>query len=47
MARLYRFQGENCFYYITSRGDNCKKFFRSDYDHKKFLEYLIAAKEKY
>jgi len=47
MARPYRFQGENCFYHITSHGDNRKKIFRSDYDHKKFPEYFIAAKEKY
>ena len=47
MARPYRFQGENCFYHITSRGDNRKKIFINDYDCKKFLEYLAAAKEKY
>ena len=47
MARPYRFQGENCFYHITSRGNNRKKIFISDYDYKKFLEYVVAAKEKY
>ena len=45
MARSYRFQGENCFYHITSRGDNRKKIFISDYDYKKFLEYLAPSKQ--
>ena len=29
IARPYRFQGENCFYHITSRGDSRKKIFIS------------------
>jgi len=47
MARPYRLQGENCFYHITSRGDNRKNIFISNYDFEKFLEYLLLAKDKY
>ena len=47
MARPYRLQGENCLYHITSRGDDRKKIFISDYDFNKFLEYLLIAKGKY
>jgi len=47
MARPCRLQGENIFYHITSRGDNRKKIYISEYDCKKFLEYVLAAKDKY
>ena len=47
MARPYRLQGENILYHITSRGDNRKKIYISDYDYKKFLEYVLTAKDKY
>lgn len=47
MARSYRLQGENCFYHITSRGDDRKKIFLSDFDFEKFLEYVEVAKDKY
>jgi len=47
MARPYRLQGENCFYHITSRGDDRKKIFISNYDFQQFLKYLCQAKEKY
>ncbi len=47
MARPYRLQGANCFYHITSRGDDKKRIYISEYDYKKFLEYLLAAKEKF
>ena len=47
MARPYRLQSENCFYHITSRGNDRKKIFLSDTDFEKFLEYLVTAKEKY
>jgi putative transposase len=47
MARPYRLQGENCLYHITSRGDNKKSIFISDYDYQKFLDYLLNAKTKY
>lgn len=47
MPRPYRIQGEGCFYHITSRGDDRKKIFISEYDYRKFLEYILAAREKY
>lgn len=47
MARPYRLQGENCLYHITSRGDDRKKIFISETDHRKFLEYLHNSKEKF
>jgi putative transposase len=47
MARPYRLQAENCFYHITSRGDDRKNIFISDHDFEKFLEYLSRAKDKY
>lgn len=47
MARPYRLQGEGFFYHITSRGDDRKKIYLSEYDYKKFLEYVKTAKEKY
>ncbi len=47
MARPYRLQGENCFYHITSRGDDRKKVYINEYDFKKFLEYLLRAKERF
>ncbi len=47
MSRPYRLQGENCLYHITSRGDNRKKIFISEYDYKKFLEYVQKAKDKF
>ena len=47
MARPYRLQTEDCIYHITSRGDNRKKIYISNYDFEKFLEYLVIAKEKF
>ncbi len=47
MARPYRLQAENCFYHITSRGDDRKKIFLNERDYKKFLEYLKTAKEMF
>jgi len=47
MARPYRLQGENCFYHITSRGDDRKKIYISDFDFKRFLEYLLKAKQRF
>lgn len=47
MARPYRIQSDNCFYHITSRGNNRKKIYLSEYDYRKFLGYLLEAKEKY
>lgn len=47
MARPYRLQSADCFYHITSRGDDRKKIFISAYDFAKFLEYVSAAKTKF
>ncbi|MFH1505104.1 MAG: transposase [Candidatus Omnitrophota bacterium] len=47
MARPYRLQGENLFYHITSRGDNRKRIYISEYDYRQFLEYLLLAKDKF
>jgi len=47
MARPYRLQGEGYLYHITSRGDDRKRVYISEYDYEKFLEYLLKAKEKY
>ena len=47
MVRPYRLQGEGILYHLTSRGDDRKKIFLSDFDFERFLEYLIRAKEKF
>lgn len=47
MARPYRLQSEDCFYHITSRGDDRKKIFLSEGDYQKFLCYISSAKAKY
>ncbi|MFH1062626.1 MAG: transposase [Candidatus Omnitrophota bacterium] len=47
MARPYRLQGEGILYHLTSRGDDRKKIFLSEFDFEKFLEYLKIAKEKF
>lgn len=47
MARPYRLEGKNCFYHITSRGNNRKKIYINESDYKQFLEYLLKAKEKF
>jgi len=47
MARPYRLQSEDCFYHITSRGNDKKKIFLNDTDFGKFLEYIVTAKGKY
>jgi len=47
MARPYRLQSADCFYHITSRGDDRKKIFISEHDFAKFLEYLSLAKNKF
>ena len=47
MARPYRLQGEGLLYHITSRGDDRKKIFISEYDFNKFLDYLSQAQSKY
>ena len=47
MARPYRLQGEGILYHLTSRGDDRKKIFLSDFDFERFLEYIKTAKEKF
>ncbi|MCP4652773.1 MAG: transposase [Candidatus Omnitrophica bacterium] len=47
MARPYRIQVEGGFYHITSRGNGRKNIYKSERDYEKFLEYLVAAKEKF
>ena len=47
MSRPYRLQCEDCLYHITSRGDDRKNIFVSGYDFKKFLGYVLVAREKF
>lgn len=47
MARPYRLQGESCFYHIMSRGDDRKKIYTSAADYRKFMDYVVKAKERY
>lgn len=47
MARPYRLLGEHYLYHITSRGDDRKKIYVDNSDYKKFLQYILNAKEKY
>lgn len=47
MARPYRLQGAGYLYHITSRGNDRKRIFISDYDYKKFFEYIGKAREKH
>src|SRR3989339_2220513 len=47
MSRPYRLQSEDCFYHITSRGDDRKRIFLSERDYHKFIEYISYAKAKY
>jgi len=47
VARPYRLQSEDCFYHITSRGNNRNSIFSKETDYRKFLDYLTKAKKKY
>jgi len=47
MARPYRLQSENCLYHIMSRGDDRKKIYTIPADYKRFMGYVIKAKERY
>ncbi len=47
MARPYQLQAEDCFYHITSRGNDRKKIFLNDTDFEKFLEDIVTAQGKY
>jgi REP element-mobilizing transposase RayT len=40
-------QGEDCFYHVTSRGDDRKPIYKSERDFEKFLEYVTAAKDRF
>jgi hypothetical protein len=40
----YRLQSEDCFYHITSRGNDRKKVFLNDTDFEKFLEYILTQR---
>ncbi|NLD05899.1 MAG: hypothetical protein GX672_08450, partial [Synergistaceae bacterium] len=35
------------FYHVTSRGNEQKDIFKSDFDREKFLSYLVSASERY
>ena len=47
MARAYRLQAEDCFYHVTGRGNDRKQIYASDYDYRKFLEYVLTAKKRF
>src|SRR3989338_3918097 len=47
MSRPYLLQSEDCFYHVTSRGDDRKRIFLSERDYHKFIEYISYAKAKY
>ncbi len=47
MSRPYRLEAKNTLYHLTSRGDDRKKIYASEYDHKKFMEYVLKAKERF
>ncbi|MFH1777795.1 MAG: transposase [Candidatus Omnitrophota bacterium] len=47
MTIPYRLQGENCCYYITSRGDGRKDIYKTETDYLKFPEYIQKGKERY
>jgi REP element-mobilizing transposase RayT len=47
MARPPRIEYEGALYHVTSRGNDRQAVFFTERDCAKFLEYLVAAKEKY
>src|SRR4030042_6113724 len=47
MARPLRIEYPGAFYHITSRGNERKAVFRSDFDRERFLSYLQSAQERY
>ena len=47
MARPLRIEYPGAFYHITSRGNERKSVFRSDFDREQFLSYLQSAQERY
>ena len=38
---------EGAFYHVTSRGNERRKIYFSEYDYQKFREYLGTAQDKY
>ena len=47
MARQLRLEYEGAFYHVTSRGNERRKIYFSEYDYQKFREYLGTAQDKY
>ena len=47
MARPLRIQYPGAFYHVTSRGNERKAIFKSNYDRGKFLSYLESAHDRY
>ncbi|NLD05748.1 MAG: hypothetical protein GX672_07640 [Synergistaceae bacterium] len=47
MARPLRIEYPGAFYHVTSRGNEQKDIFKSDFDREKFLSYLVSASERY
>ena len=47
MARPYRLESENTLYHITSRGNDRKNIYASEFDNEKFLEYVLKAKKRF
>ncbi len=47
MARQLRLEYEGAFYHVTSRGNERRKIYFSEYDYQKFRKYLGTAQDKY
>ena len=47
MARPLRIEYPGAFYHVTSRGNEQKDIFKSDFDRETFLSYLVSASERY
>ena len=47
MARQLRLEYDGAFYHVTSRGNERRKIYFSEYDYQKFREYLGTAQDKY
>jgi len=47
MPRTPRLEAKNCFYHITSRGDNKNPIYAVEKDYRVFLKYLLKTKEKF
>jgi putative transposase len=40
-------RGENCLYHVMSRGNDRKRIFLKHRDYERFLEYVLAAKDRF